>query len=258
TRPHFARNEIRGEGVKEVMGAGKLLRLTAFVAATFAAGLGTRMALAAVLLSPALPAPTASVTVPPLPTVMKPPLPTTSTPTQPPRPGPPKPPAPPTTTSTASGGTSTTPSHSGGGSAGPVPSSGPTASASSPASSQRSAAHAPAPIARRAPNGQGPTLGGDTGGAQHLGSAEQPKGNVPGANHKEATDFTPAAVAGRVSNPFVIAALAAAVLLLGTAALPRGVVPSPRLMFALIEHRTAIAAAGTAALCSAIVALVLA
>jgi hypothetical protein len=61
-----------------------------------------------------------------------------------------------------------------------------------------------------------------------------------------------------VSNPFVIAALAAAVFLLGAAALPPSLVPSPRLTLALMEHRVAIAAAGAAALCSAIVALALA
>jgi hypothetical protein len=58
-----------------------------------------------------------------------------------------------------------------------------------------------------------------------------------------------------VSNPFVIAALAAAVLLLGAAALPRGLVPSPRLTIALMEHRVAIAAAGATAFGAAIVAL---
>ena len=59
----------------------------------------------------------------------------------------------------------------------------------------------------------------------------------------------------RVSNPLVVIALVAAVLLLGTAALPHGVIPSPRLTVAVMEHRAVIAAAGAAALAAAIVAL---
>jgi hypothetical protein len=82
-------------------------------------------------------------------------------------------------------------------------------------------------------------------------------GNVAGAtaSHAQASGYTPTD-SSRVSNPFVIAALAAAVLLLGTAALPHGVIPSARLTLAVMEHRVAIAAAGTAALAAAIVSLV--
>jgi hypothetical protein len=80
-------------------------------------------------------------------------------------------------------------------------------------------------------------------------------GAVAAATHTQASGYTPSD-GGRVSNPFVVAALAAAVLLLGTAALPYGVIPSARLTLAVMEHRVAIAAAGAAALAAAVVALV--
>ena len=59
----------------------------------------------------------------------------------------------------------------------------------------------------------------------------------------------------RVSNPLVLFTLAATVLLLGTAALPHGVIPSARLTLAVMEHRVTIASSGAAALTAAIVAL---
>ena len=253
------------------MGAGRALRLTALVATTFAAGLGTQMALAAVLQSPTVPTPTVSVTAPPLPTVTTPTvsvptLPTTSTPT-PTQPPPPPPPAPPTTTS---GGTSPPPPHSGGTS--PPPSGGASTgsapggsaqvgapAASGSGSSRSRATSRQQSVARsRAHDGTG-IVGTDGATAstdgQHHGSADQASGSGTRASHRETSRFTPAAVAGRVSNPLVIVALAAAVLLLGTAALPRGLVPSPRLTVALMEHRVAIAAAGAAALGAAVIAL---
>jgi hypothetical protein len=239
------------------MGAGRVLRLTAFVAMTFAAGFGARMALAEVLPAPTIATPTVSVTAPPLPTVTTPPLPTVTTPPLP------------TISTTTSGGTSSTPSHSGGPCPGSPPggagqSGGPTASASNSAASpvpsqQQSATRLHGSSARRGANDQA-TLEGDIASAssdtQHKGSAKQANGGVADTSHEEASGFTPAAVAGRVSNPFVIAALAAAVLLLGTAAVPRGLVPSTRLTVALMEHRGVIAAAGAAAFGAAIVALV--
>jgi len=69
--------------------------------------------------------------------------------------------------------------------------------------------------------------------------------------------FAPGGVANAASNPLVIAALAAAVALLGLAALPRGAVPDPRLNDLLARHRGEVALAGTGALVAAVVAMLL-
>ena len=82
-------------------------------------------------------------------------------------------------------------------------------------------------------------------------------GGVAGKSHTNASPFSPAEVTKQVTNPLVIAALAAAVLLLGLAALPRAAIPDPRLTDALARHRVEVALAGAAALAAAIVALVL-
>ena len=77
---------------------------------------------------------------------------------------------------------------------------------------------------------------------------------MAGATHTQASGYTPTDARGRVSNPFVIAALVGAVLLLGLAALPLTVIPDPRLAVALAEHRIEVATGGVVALVAAIVA----
>ena len=92
-------------------------------------------------------------------------------------------------------------------------------------------------------------------GAKSQKGSEQVSGAVAGASHTQASGYTPTNARGRVSNPLVLIALVAAVVLLGTAALPHRVIPSPRLTVAVMEHRAVIAAAGAAAFAAAIVAL---
>ena len=92
-------------------------------------------------------------------------------------------------------------------------------------------------------------------GAQRQQGSDQTNGAVAGASHTQASGYTPTDSRSRVSNPLVLFTLAAAVLLLGTAALPHGVIPSARLTLAVMEHRVTIASSGAAALTAAIVAL---
>ena len=70
--------------------------------------------------------------------------------------------------------------------------------------------------------------------------------------------FSQDTFAKAVSNPLVIAALAAAIALLGLAALPRTAMPDPRLNDLLVRHRTDVALAGLGALVAALAALLLA
>jgi hypothetical protein len=70
--------------------------------------------------------------------------------------------------------------------------------------------------------------------------------------------FSSDKLARAVSNPLVIAALAAAIALLGLAALPRTAVSDPRLNDLLVRHRAEVAMAGAGAFLAAIAALLLA
>lgn len=80
-----------------------------------------------------------------------------------------------------------------------------------------------------------------------LGATSSPQPNV-GA-------FTPPSVSKNDKNMLGVAALAAALILLGLAALPRAAIPDPRLTDIIIRHRAEVAIAGAAALAAAIVAL---
>jgi hypothetical protein len=82
-------------------------------------------------------------------------------------------------------------------------------------------------------------------------------GGVAGASNTHASPFSAAQVSKNISNPLVIVALAAAVLLLGVAALPQEAIPDPRLMDMLERHRVEVAFAGVAALAGVVVALAL-
>jgi len=71
----------------------------------------------------------------------------------------------------------------------------------------------------------------------------------------QASPSVPAVIAKRILSPAVVFALAAAVLLLGIAALPQGVVPDHRVNELLVAHRHQVAAVGAAALAAAIIVL---
>ena len=71
----------------------------------------------------------------------------------------------------------------------------------------------------------------------------------------QASPSVPSAIAKRILSPAVVFALAAAVLLLGIAALPQGVVPDHRVNELLVAHRHQVAAVGAAALAAAIIVL---
>ena len=89
------------------------------------------------------------------------------------------------------------------------------------------------------------------------GTNDSETGGVAGTSRTSASPFAPSEVTKHVTNPLVIAALAAAVLLLGLAALPKEAIPDPRLTDALARHRVEVVLAGAAALAGAIVALLL-
>jgi hypothetical protein len=67
--------------------------------------------------------------------------------------------------------------------------------------------------------------------------------------------FSPANLAKNATNPLAIAALAAAILLLGLAAVPRTAIPDPRLTDVIVRHRTEVLVAGAAAFVAAVIAL---
>ena len=61
----------------------------------------------------------------------------------------------------------------------------------------------------------------------------------------------------RAVRPFLVALLAASILLLGLASLPRVAVPEPRLNYMLASHRVEIATVGAVALLAVAVAFLL-
>jgi hypothetical protein len=66
-----------------------------------------------------------------------------------------------------------------------------------------------------------------------------------------ASAFSPTRLSQKATNPFVIGALAAAMLLLGLASLPRTAIPDPRLNDAVVRHRPELAVTGTMLLAAA-------
>lgn len=90
-----------------------------------------------------------------------------------------------------------------------------------------------------------------TSGSNHTGG-------VASASSTHSSPFSPARVSEKVTDPLVIAVLAAAILLLGLAALPGAAIPDPRLSEALAQYRLEIATAGATALGAAIGVLVFA
>lgn len=79
-----------------------------------------------------------------------------------------------------------------------------------------------------------------------------------GTAHVTAAPFSPTRISKNATNPLVILALAAAVVLLGIAALPQEAIPGPRLTDTVARHRLEVALAGGAALTTALLALALA
>lgn len=104
-----------------------------------------------------------------------------------------------------------------------------------------------APTSSSAPGGGGNQAGGPTSGTAGESFTAQ-----------TAAPFSPERVSQNVHNPLVIFALAASILLLGLAALPKAAIPDPRLTDVLVRHRVEVALAGAAALTAALIALALA
>jgi hypothetical protein len=67
--------------------------------------------------------------------------------------------------------------------------------------------------------------------------------------------FSPANLAKNATDPLAIAALGAALLLLGLAALPRAAIPDPRLTDLIVRYRAEVVVAGAAAFAAAVIAL---
>jgi hypothetical protein len=84
------------------------------------------------------------------------------------------------------------------------------------------------------------------------------KPSSPEAKSPQAVAAGPLSDVGdNAKSPIVIALLGLAVLMLGLAAVPRSVVADPRVMALVASHRVELAAAGTAALFAAVVAMLI-
>jgi hypothetical protein len=97
-------------------------------------------------------------------------------------------------------------------------------------------------VAARAAAGNG---SGATGGTLGIAARAQP----------QVSAFTPANLSKNATNPLAIAALGAAIILLGLAALPRTAIPDPRLTDMIVRHRAEVVMAGAAAFVAAVLAL---
>jgi hypothetical protein len=93
---------------------------------------------------------------------------------------------------------------------------------------------------------------------QRASGGESPDEVAPsGTDHGRPVAEALSSAADKASNPVVIALFGLAVLILGLAALPRSVVPDPRVTALVVSHRLELAVAGTAALGAAVVAMLL-
>jgi hypothetical protein len=104
---------------------------------------------------------------------------------------------------------------------------------------------------------------GSTGGTLSRGSASAGKAGTPesgtlGVAARAQPDlgtFSPANLSKNATDPLAIAALTAAILLLGLAALPAAAIPDPRLTDLVVRHRAEVVVAGAAAFVAAVLAL---
>ena len=92
-------------------------------------------------------------------------------------------------------------------------------------------------------------------GAENGQKTRSHKSSSAAERSAQASPSVPSVIAKRILSPAVVFALAAAVLLLGIAALPQGVVPDHRVNELLVAHRHQVAAVGAAALAAAIIVL---
>jgi hypothetical protein len=93
--------------------------------------------------------------------------------------------------------------------------------------------------------------------ASHAGPGESGTLGVAARAQPRISAFSPANLSKNATDPLAIAALGAAILLLGLAALPRAAMPDPRLTDLVIRYRAETVVAGAAALVAGILALTL-
>ncbi len=103
------------------------------------------------------------------------------------------------------------------------------------------------------------TLGSSTEIVRNQNTDETRPGQsgVADATGTHSSASAPLSVKSAATNPLVVAFLGLAVLLLGLAALPRAVVPDPRMTEVVAHHRATLALGGAVALAAAIVGLFL-
>lgn len=103
------------------------------------------------------------------------------------------------------------------------------------------------------------TLGSSTEIVRNQNTDETRPGQsgVADATGTHSSASAPLSVKSAATNPLVVAFLGLAVLLLGLAALPRAVVPDPRMTEVVADHRATLALGGALALAAAIVGLFL-
>jgi hypothetical protein len=102
----------------------------------------------------------------------------------------------------------------------------------------------------------GITSGGSTSTGNSTGAESRTLGVAARAQPSIST-FSPANLSKNARDPLAIAALGAAILLLGVAALPRTAIPDPRLMDLVVRYRAEVVVAGAGAFAAGVLALTL-
>jgi hypothetical protein len=82
-------------------------------------------------------------------------------------------------------------------------------------------------------------------------------GTPTGSNSRSGVLASTAEQAARAIRPVLVALLAASILLLGLASLPKPVVPGPRLNYVLAQHRVELVGLGAVALVGVVIAFIL-
>jgi len=106
----------------------------------------------------------------------------------------------------------------------------------------------------------GSPIGAFSNGAlagSHAGRGESGSLGVAARAQPQISAFSPTNLTKNLTDPLAIAALGAAILLLGVAALPRAAFPDPRLTDLVVRHRAEVVVAGAAAFVAGVLALTL-